>query len=329
MSPQLQTPLTKLLGLEIPLIQAPIGSATTVELVSEVSNAGALGMLSLTWRSADETRDMIRRIKDRTDRPFGVNFVLTVDPREKVNICLEAGVRVISFFWGDPRPYIQMIHEAGALVMHMIGSEDEAVSCHAAGVDILIAQGIEAGGHVCGRSELRTLVPRVRSAIGDGVLVAAGGISDGKSMREAMDLGADGVAMGTRFLASTEADVHELFQKRILAASASDTLYSMLFDGGWPNAPHRVLRTSFVSQWEQAGRPPAGQRLEENQIIGYREFGQAVLAYEDSFATSKTTGAIEKFPLYAGQSVEGINEIKSSSKIVSDLKIEFLNTYHS
>lgn len=316
------TRLNSLLGLEVPLVQAPIGSATTVALVSEVSKAGALGMLSGTWRSTEELRSMIREIKSRTVRPFGVNFVLTIDPMEKIRMCLEEGVRVISFFWGDPRPYIPEVHGHGALVMHTIGDAEEAANLRGQRIDILVAQGIEAGGHVCGRSELFSLIPAVREVVGDSVLVAAGGLGNPNAVRKALECGADGVGMGTRFLASLEADVHPLFQQRILRSQASDTVYSTLFDGGWPNAPHRVLRTEFVAQWEKDGYPKKGHRREEDTIIGYRETGNPVRAYEDSFATSGTVGAIEKFPFYAGQSVGQIESIQTAAEIIESIRLE-------
>lgn len=147
----LSTPLCPLLGIDLPIIQAPIGSATTPALAAAVSNAGGLGMLAVTWRDSDELRHTLRATRRLTDRPFGVNLVLRWPPAERLAVCLEEGVPVVSFFWGDPAPYVARVHDAGALVMHTVASATEAEQAVAAGVDVVVAQGWEAGGHVWGR----------------------------------------------------------------------------------------------------------------------------------------------------------------------------------
>lgn len=318
---KMETRLTSLLKLDVPIVQAPIGTATTVALVSEVSKAGALGTLSITWRSMDQSRAMIRAIKQKTNRPFGVNIVLTIDPHEKIEMCLEEGVKVISFFWGDPRSFIDVIHSRGTLVMHTVGNASEAKLYFKAGVDILVAQGIEAGGHIWGKTPLKSLISEVRAHVPDAVLVAAGGIADSDDVRYALRMGADGVSMGTRFVASREADAHPTYLKKLMEAKASDTVYTTLFDGGWPNAPHRVLRTKLVSQWEREGMKPRGQKPNEAEVIGHLESGESVMAYDDSFPSATATGEIEKFPLYAGESVGKTNDIKSAAGIVEELRL--------
>src|SRR5258705_12084519 len=144
--PAIVTPLCRTLGLTAPVVQAPIGSASTPELVAAVSNAGGLGMLSLTWAPADALRDRIRETQRLTDRPFGVNLVLEWAQHERLDWVLDEGVTIVSTFWGDPAPYVEAVHAAGALHLHTVASAEEARRAVADGVDVIVAQGREAGG---------------------------------------------------------------------------------------------------------------------------------------------------------------------------------------
>ncbi|MDP9365967.1 MAG: nitronate monooxygenase, partial [Chloroflexota bacterium] len=141
------------------MVQAPVGGASTPGLAAAVSNAGGLGTLSLTWRSPETARALIRETRRLTDRPFAVNLVLEWDPTERLAIALAEGVRVVSFFWGDPAPFVPGVHDAGALVIHAVASAEEAQRAVAAGVDLVVAQGWEAGGHVWGEVATLALVP--------------------------------------------------------------------------------------------------------------------------------------------------------------------------
>ncbi|MHB1930967.1 MAG: NAD(P)H-dependent flavin oxidoreductase, partial [Acidimicrobiales bacterium] len=193
------TRLCQLIGIEVPIVQAPIGNASSPELVAAVSGAGALGMLSATWRAPAEIRRVIGEIRDLTDRPFGVNLVLEWEQDARLDTCLEEGVRIVSFFWGDPARYLGRVHDAGGIVMHTVGSAAEARQRAADGVDVVVAQGLEAGGHVWGQVSTMALVPAVVDAVGDVPVVAAGGIADARGVAAALALGASGVWMGTRF----------------------------------------------------------------------------------------------------------------------------------
>ena len=162
----MRTALTELLGIEAPIVLAPMGGAGTPELAAAVSNAGGLGTLPLSWNAPDEIRSHVAEMAALTDRPYAVNLGLEWDQRERLRVALDAGVRVVSFFWGDPAELILAAHAAGAKTMVTVGSAEEAARAVAAGADVVVAQGWEAGGHVWGTVSTIALVPRVVDAAG-------------------------------------------------------------------------------------------------------------------------------------------------------------------
>ena len=315
----MHTPLTKLLAIKHPIIQAPLGSATTPELAAAVSNAGGLGMLALSWADPAQTRAQIRRTKALTDRPFGVNLVLAWDQRARVAVCADEGVAVVSFCWGDAAPFLAPLRAQGIAVCHTVGSADEAARCADQGVDFLVAQGWEAGGHVGGRVATSVLVPAVADRVALPV-VAAGGIADGRGIVAALSLGAAGVWMGTRFLLAREAATSAVYRAAVARATENDTVYAPdLFHLGWEQAPHRVLRNSTVAAWERAGSPPPGHRPGEGQVLAHRADGSPVVRYSDDTPLAATTGDLEALALYAGQSAGLVHRIAGAADIVQDL----------
>jgi len=317
-----QTSLTRLLNIDIPIILAPMANAVSPELVAAVSNAGGLGMLSATWRDLESTRQVIRKTRSLTSRPFGVNLVLAWPQEERLTICLEEGVSIISFFYGDSSKYIERVHAAGALVMHTIASAAEARLASEAGVDILVAQGWEAGGHVWGKVATFPLVPRVVDAVAPKPVIAAGGIADGRGVAAAFMLGAAGVWVGTRFLLSDEAVIHTVYQQKLLQAAETDAVYSTLFDIGWPNSPHRSLRNDTIEQWEAAGNPPSGHRPNESEVIGTYGDGSSIRCYESSYPEPGAIGQLESMCLYAGQGVGLASRIQPAAEIVQTMAEE-------
>ena len=257
---QMKTALCERLGIELPIIQAPMGGAVGPALASAVSNAGGLGML-VPWRAdIDAVRRQIREMRALTSRPFGVNLNLEFPQEERLAACLDEGVPVISFFWRDPSSLVPRAKAGGAIVLHTVGSVADARRAVNCGVDIVVAQGWEAGGHVRGTVATMPLVPAVVDAVSPAPVVAAGGIADGRGLAAALALGAAGAWIGTRFLASHEAIIHARYRERLLQASENDTVYlENLFDVRWRNAPHRTLRNQTVDAWEAAGRPPQRQ----------------------------------------------------------------------
>src|SRR2546426_275686 len=207
----LRTRLCERLGIDTPVIVAPMGpSITGPELAAAVSNAGGLGIMSFGANPPPLLRQAIRRVRELTMRPFGVNFIVPLAQAEQVAVCIEERVPVLSFFWGDPSPYVEPAHAAGLTVLNQVGSVAAAQASARAGVDVVVAQGVEAGGHVAGQVATMVLVPRVVDAVTPTPVVAAGGIADARGLVAALALGAEAVALGTRFLATPEAGAHDL-----------------------------------------------------------------------------------------------------------------------
>jgi len=307
------------LGVALPIVQAPVGSVTTPALAAAVSNAGGLGTLAGTWCSPADLRRVLLETRALTSRPIGVNLVLAFDVRPHLEAALEEGVRIISFFWGDPAPWIPRVHAAGGVVLHSVGSVEEAALAVKGGVDVLVAQGVEAGGHVRGTRARDALMTEVKGVANGLPVLAAGGVADARDVREAMHAGADGVWPGTRFVASDEAGAHADYKQRIVDASAADTLLCDLFDIGWPDAPHRVLRNSTVRAWETAGSPASGKRPGEDDVVAHFPNGTPILRYEDATPITGMTGNVEALSLYAGESVDRIAEILPAGEIVRRL----------
>ena len=321
-APSSRARVRELLGVELPLIQAPVGSATSVELTAAVSEAGALGTLAVSWRSERQMRQVLGRLRASTDRPWAVNLVLEWDQHARLEACLEEGARIISFFWGDPQPYIADVHAAGGIVLHTVGDVEEARRAVDAGVDAIIAQGWEAGGHVRGKVATMALVPAVVDAVGGDVpVVAAGGIADGRGLAAALALGAGGAMLGTRFLLTHESDTHSAYRAALSQATVTDTAYSTLFDGGWPDAPHRTLRNGTLSAWEQAGCPPTGDRPGEGEVIARRR-NREITRYSDDMPTADTEGEIEQLAMYAGQSVGLATSVEYAGVLVRRIAAE-------
>jgi nitronate monooxygenase len=313
-----RTPVCDLLGIEKPIVQAPIGPAAVPRLAAAVSNAGALGMVSLTWSS--NAAGVIRQTAALTSRPFGGNLVLAWDQRRRLEQALEAGLRIVSFTWGDPAPYVDQAHAAGALVLHTVGRAEEARQAVAAGVDVIVAQGWEAGGHVWGSVATLPLVPAVVDAVAPVPVIAAGGIGDARGVAAVLALGAQAAWLGTRFLMAEETPVHQDYRRRLIAAAEADAQwYANLYEVGWPDAPHRAIRNSTAEAWEAAGRPGPGERPGEGEEIARRLSGEPIVRYSSALPLEGTTGDVEALSLWAGQSVALAKRPQPAAEIVAEL----------
>ncbi len=305
-------------GITLPIFQAPIGSVASAELAAAVSNAAAVGHVSGTWRTPQETKELLRNVGRLTTKPFGINFVLDFPIEAQLEAALEERVRIVSFFWGSAARFVRKVKDAGAVVIQVVGSVREAVSAAEAGAHLIVAQGHEAGGHVCGTLGLMALLPQVVDAVHPLPVVGGGGISDARGVAAALALGAAGVWVGTRFLATHEANIHPHYRNRVVAASGDDTLYSNAFDVGWPNAPHRTLRNETTALWERARAfrtaPPRA-----DDIVTHRADGFPIPRYYFGSPTLDVHGDVDDMALYAGEAVGLVRTIDSAAAVVADL----------
>ena len=301
----IRTRVCELLGIQYPILQAGMAASfTSPQLVAAVSNAGGLGILGCLSRSTNETATDVGTIRHLTDRPFGVNFVLHHCEETTFAVCLKERVPVFSFFGGDPAEAVRRAHDAGAKVVHQVTTLSELEHARNVGVDVLVAQGYEAGGHV-GPLPLFSFLPEAVEAAGDQPVVAAGGIVDGRGLAAVLCLGASGVLMGTRFLATPEAPTSTAHKQAILDANGTDAtvaseIFDILWQDPWPGVKVRALRNRLVDRWY-------GHETDLRSHIA-----EAKAAYEQA------TDPQEK-DLLAGMGTSRIRELKPAGKIVTDI----------
>jgi len=248
----MDTALTRLVGVRHPIVQTGMGWVAGPRLVSASANAGALGILASATMTVDRLREAVREVKSRTDAPFGVNLRADAsDAGDRVRILIEEGVRVASFALAPSAELIAELKEAGVVVIPSIGARRHAEKVAAWGADAVIVQGGEGGGHT-GEVATTVLLPQVVDAVRIPV-VAAGGFFDGRGLVAALAYGAAGIAMGTRFLLTTDSTVPDTVKARYLAATVRDVTVTRAVDG----LPHRMLRTDLVDSLENSGRAKA------------------------------------------------------------------------
>jgi nitronate monooxygenase len=236
------TRFSDLVGCELPVQLAAMGGAGTTELAAAVVGAGAFGM--------------VPRGLEPAAGACGANFLLPFEPSLDEVGAAAGKSRVVEFFYGDPREdLVRVVHDAGALAGWQVGSAAEAEAAGECGCDYVVAQGTEAGGHVRGTQPLAEVLPAVQAAVQVPV-VAAGGVSTAERFAEVMQLGADAVRVGTRFVACPESGAHPEYVRRVLEASGDDTVLTEWFGEGWESAPHRVLRSAFDAAQESGWRRP-------------------------------------------------------------------------
>jgi nitronate monooxygenase len=309
---RLRTPVCDLLGCEYPILQAGMGGVARADLVSAVSRAGAYGFLGMVREPPQRIADEIRKVREQTGRPFGVNIIPAATDADllerQVDVCLREKVHSVCLFWDVDAKLTARLREAGVLVLHQVGSVADAVDARNAGAQILIAQGWEAGGHVRGTQSLFTLLPQIVEATPLPV-IASGGIVDGRQIAAANMLGAQGVHCGTLFLATHESNAHDYHKQRIVQATSEDTIHTTLFHINWPdNAPVRVIQNSVTR----------GEHDSSRIIIG-REDERPIYLFSTDSPLQETEGDLEAMALYAGQGVSTINEIVPARQRIEDL----------
>lgn len=300
-----------------------MAGAVGPELAAAVSNAGGLGILPLWSQDVDTVRNIIRSARSLTEAPFAANLNMEFPQEDRLDACLDEGVPIISFFWNDPGLLIQKAKDAGAIVMHTVGDAASAKRAVEDGVDVIVAQGWEAGGHVRGMVATMALVPAVVDQVGATPVIAAGGIADGRGLAAALALGAGAGWIGTRFLASEEATIHPEYQRHVLTSTENDTVHLLnLFDGGWPDAPHRAIRNSTVAAWEAAGCPRPGSRPGEGDVIVTSESRGEITRYRSYTPGPDATGNIEACSMWAGQTAAMVRRVQPAADIVRDIMDE-------
>jgi NAD(P)H-dependent flavin oxidoreductase YrpB (nitropropane dioxygenase family) len=308
---RIETALTRLLGCEVPIQQAGFGSSLNVDLAAAVTDAGGIGMLGGALAGPQALAAALAEVRARAAGPIGVNFVEPFFDRVAHRPVLEVAASradLVEFFYGEPdADLVAAVHAGGARAGWQVGSVDEARRAEAAGVDVVALQGIEAGGHVRATAGL---LPMLAEAVGAIALpiVAAGGIASPRAMAGALAAGAAGVRMGTRFVASVEADFHADYQAALIAARAGDTVYTERFHELWPGAPHRVLRSAIAAA-EAGSAPVVGRMSAGSERIDVPRFA--------GFApVADATGDIAAMALFAGEGVGEVGELLPAGEIV-------------
>jgi len=300
---RLATPACEVLGIEIPIVQAGMSTYTSAELVAAVSNAGGLGVIGALGRNRDDLRDEIRRVRALTSKPFGVNHVVCLIDDECVELTLAQRVPVLSLSWGRAAELTARAHEAGVKVMHQVTTPEEAGATAAEGADVIVAQGTEGGGHVGSSMSTMALVPQSVDIVKPVPVLAAGGIADGRGLAAAIMLGAQGVLMGTRFLATVECHGRGHSKDALLNSLGSQTLASKFYDDvsgiQWPGSVVRAIRNPLLDEW--ARRPDEWGRVADE----VRPALQAAVAHGDFVLAGESVGLVHEI-LPAGELVKKI-----------------------
>jgi nitronate monooxygenase/enoyl-[acyl-carrier protein] reductase II len=308
----LQTSLCDLFGIEVPIILAPMGTCTSAELAAAVSNAGGLGGIGSLFRTTAAIKRDIDTVKKLTNRHFAINHIPQTLDAEAFSYTLAARPAVISFALGDPGDLVQQAHDVGSLVMLQVTTVAQAVQATKRGVDVIIAQGGEAGGY-CGDVSTMALVPQVVDAVSPIPVVAAGGIYDGRGIAAALMMGASGVNLGTRFIATQEAPVPDAWKQAIVSARSEDAIKVDVLNDISPlpgtagfGTVLRSLHTDFLDEWS-AKREEARRERDRlrNQIVSTTQAGRP-----------------DATLLTAGQTAGGIKDIPSVAEIIRRLVAE-------
>ncbi|MEI9932200.1 MAG: nitronate monooxygenase family protein [Rhizomicrobium sp.] len=307
----IRTPLCDMLGIKYPIMLAGMGGVSYAELVAAVSNAGGFGTLGMAGRSPDEIRTEIKKVRDLTDKPFGVDLLAAVPEslERTADIIIEGGAKAFISGLGVPPPHlVKKFHDAGLKVMNVNGTVKHARSAEAAGLDAVVAQGTEAGGHT-GRVAGMALIPQIVDAVKIPV-IAAGSIVDGRGLAAALALGAQGVWMGTRFIAATEAHAGGLYKQVIVDASDEDTIITRSYSG----KPMRVFKNEWVADWER--RPQDIQKFPAQAMLSHKAGVMGGVGGQiEGLSRERSAFAM-------GQGAGGIHDVKSSAEIIQDIMAE-------
>ncbi|MEO0410432.1 MAG: nitronate monooxygenase family protein [Pseudomonadota bacterium] len=320
----LQTRFSRDYGLSMPFACAGLAFAgTTPELAIAISNAGGLGAMGMGKLPPEAGAAMLGAYRSAATGPIDLNFITIFTSDAHIEMCCAQKPEVVSFHWGHPKKaWIDQLHGAGIMVWEQVGSVEMARTALGDGIDLIIVQGTEAGGHNYGTLPLFVQLPAMRDAFPEAMILAAGGIMDGRGAAAALALGADGVWVGTRLIATQEANISPAYKDKLIAASGEDTVRSSLFGGDTADFnPMRVLKTDIVKEYEgREGEAPGGP--EGQPVIGEMTIGDTPLPihrFSNLLPMGNATGDVEQMPLLAGQGVGQVKDLPKAGEVAQHM----------
>jgi NAD(P)H-dependent flavin oxidoreductase YrpB (nitropropane dioxygenase family) len=320
------TPFTARFGCKYPFACAGMAFAGMTELALAVCRGGGVGAIGVGLTPPEQLRGMIHEMRRKTSAPFNINFLTIFDNDAHIRICAEEQVPIVSFHWGHPSvEHIKVLRDAGVSVWEQIGSVEAAKRATADGVEVIVAQGSEAGGHNYGSLPAMVLVPMVVDAVAPSLVLAAGGIADGRGVAAALALGADAVWVGSRMVATRESAVHSEHKRRIVAATGEQTVLSGIFGPEMPNFnPMRVIRNRVVEEWNDRLKEVPTRRDDLPGIGATKLFGQdlPLRKFDAILATEDTEADWEEMPWLGGQGIGLIHDIPSATDAVNHMMAE-------
>lgn len=307
----MKTELMKRLGISTPIMLAPMGAVAGGELAAAVSNAGGLGMVGAGYADPDWLKQELTIVSQKTSQPWGIGFITWCLTQEVLDLVLSYKPNVLMFSFGDITPWLPQLQQQDVAVFSQVHDLAGTIEAHRLGVDFIVAQGSEAGGHGTGQRTTFSLVRGIKKQPIDIPVIAAGGIADGRGLAAALKLGADGVSMGTRFYASVEALAHQRMKERLVECGGDDTIRTQVFDIireiNWPKGyTGRAITNKFVARWhgaEQSLRRFVKKHQEEFYLAQYKADPKIAM-------------------VWAGESLDSIFSIEEAGKLVQHISRE-------
>ena len=331
-TPKLTTRFTQTYDVKHPIVAAGMAFVTlSPRLPVAVSNAGALGSFAAGILPIEVIRENIRAIRQQTSKPLNLNIITLFSSNEHIDLCIEEQVDIVSFNWRHPkRTWIKRLHDAGIKVWEQVGTPDAAKRAVDDGVELIIAQGAEAGGHCYGVLPVFVAVPAIVDAVDDTMVLAAGGIADGRGLAAALSLGADGVWVGTRLIATEEADVADEYKASVVNAGPTDTRLTSMFGSDMPEFnPMRVIANRIVKEWDSCQDKITQHAREE--VVGNMPFmGNEIQRkkFSSLMPVRGSTGDFEQMALPAGQGLNSIKEILPAAEVINRMISEAAEMHH-